>query len=134
MRVILFKPEFAVKVVDGTKTQTVRRDGKRNPKPGDVLSLRQWSGLPYRSKQITLKETNCSSVSRVRIHPLLQEIEIQNTLLHNQSANDFARADGFSDRLEMFAWFWNTYHIVEFHGICIQWNRQQPKTVLPLPK
>ncbi len=123
MRVILFKPEFAIKVVDGTKTQTVRRDGKRNPKPGDILSLRQWSGLPYRSKQqLLIPVVECKSVSRVRIYPILQQIEMQNILLHTHAANDFARDDGFPDRLEMFAWFWNTYHVEEFNGICIQWK------------
>lgn len=46
----MFKPHFALLVESGAKAQTVRPTPKRMPKPGDRISLRCWSGAPYRSK------------------------------------------------------------------------------------
>jgi uncharacterized protein YqfB (UPF0267 family) len=55
-RTIMFQPRFARLVESGAKTQTIRVKSKAKhprplPKPGDFLSLREWEGKPYRSKQ-----------------------------------------------------------------------------------
>lgn len=48
----MFKPQFAPLVESGKKLQTVRPTPKRMPKPGDKISLREWTGLPYRSNAV----------------------------------------------------------------------------------
>ena len=44
MIVKLFKPQFSPLVESGLKLQTVRPTPKRMPKPGDRISLREWTG------------------------------------------------------------------------------------------
>lgn len=108
MRVILFQDKFAELVRSGAKKQTIRR--KSRCKPGDELSLRKWSGKPYRSKQETICNSVCTRVQEVRIYegPATETSEI------------LARADGFSSHAEMQAWFKNT-HGLPFEGQQIEW-------------
>jgi hypothetical protein len=51
MKVLMFQPRFAPLVEAGTKTQTIRPVRRRPIVVGDELSLRAWTGLPYRSPQ-----------------------------------------------------------------------------------
>lgn len=59
MKVLLFQPRFANLVAAGTKRQTIRPTRKIPIVRGDDLSLRQWQGLPYRSKQVELARGLC---------------------------------------------------------------------------
>jgi hypothetical protein len=68
MRVIMFQDRFAELVRGGDKCQTIRWSARC--RPGDVLSLRRWTGKPYRSKQETLREAVCTAVSPVAMHGL----------------------------------------------------------------
>ena len=52
----MFKPRFAELIRSGAKRQTIRPTPKVLPEAGDIIDCRQWSGLPYRSKQIRLGE------------------------------------------------------------------------------
>jgi hypothetical protein len=108
MRVILFQDKFAELVRSGAKKQTIRV--KARCKPGDELSLRKWTGKPYRSKQETLCNSVCTRVQEVRIYegPATETSEV------------LARADGFSSHAEMQAWFKNT-HGLPFEGQQIEW-------------
>lgn len=67
MKIIkLFQPRFAPMVKDGTKLNTIRPLPKRErdmPQVGWDISLREWSGKPYRSKQRVLKESVIEGVS-----------------------------------------------------------------------
>jgi hypothetical protein len=49
----MFQDRFADKVRDGRKLHTIRKTARC--KVGDTLSLRRWSGTPYRSKQELLR-------------------------------------------------------------------------------
>lgn len=63
MIVLMCQDQFVPKILDGSKLTTIRRIRKRgNPKPGDILSLRRWTGKPYRSKQEEIKIVKCKSV------------------------------------------------------------------------
>jgi hypothetical protein len=64
----MFKPRFARLVETGEKLQTIRPMPKRLPEIGDHLSLREWTGKPYRSKQRTLCEAIVIHVARITIH------------------------------------------------------------------
>jgi hypothetical protein len=63
----MFKPQFADLVEAGTKLQTVRPVPSRLPGPGDTISLRTWTGKPYRSKMRLLREARIKEVVSVEI-------------------------------------------------------------------
>jgi hypothetical protein len=116
----MFKPRFAALVEAGRKWQTVRPHPKRMPKPGDTISLRCWTGAPYRSKQRIIREAEIREVH----HTL---IEADGVNLYERDAawapdrEAFARADGFADWPEMRAWF-EAEHGLPFRGIVLYWH------------
>jgi hypothetical protein len=116
----MFKPQFAALVKSGKKRQTVRPTPKgRMPVAGDTIEMRQWTGMPYRSKQRLLGESTIVHVER---------ISIDRTALIKNGGNyfgllicdEFARADGFKDFADMVQWFDET-HGLPFQGIVIYW-------------
>lgn len=120
MRVILFQPRFADLVSSGVKTQTIRKAARC--KVGDALSLRRWTGKPYRSKQETIKNATCECVTRVIVeeHDLIFPDQ-PNSATSNEDMNSFARMDGFRDFVELVGWVERT-HGIPFHGEVIQWS------------
>jgi len=119
----MFKPEFAPLIASGFKCQTVRPTPKRMPKSGDRISLRMWTGKPYRSKQRLLREATIESVQPIRLeapYPYLW-ISVNGENLSNREAEAFARADGFQSLHEMKCWFEAT-HGLPFDGVVIKWH------------
>ncbi len=109
----MFKPQFAPKVESGEKLQTVRPVPKRLPKPGDEISLREWTGKPYRSKQRVLRESVITKV---------EPFDLDAMRFWSRHERDvFARADGFYDFPEMLSWFIRE-HGYNFKGIVIYWE------------
>ena len=123
MRVILFQPQFAELVRAGTKTQTIRRTARC--KPGDTLSLRRWTGKPYRSKQQTLCVATCANVHTVLIQP--DRIDIDGVPISQNGEDALARADGFRNVGEMLHWF-GTTHGFPFKGEIIEWSNMTHET------
>lgn len=126
MIVKMFKPKFSPLVEQGAKKQTMRPTPKRPPpKVGTVISLREWTGKPYRSKQRVLLESVITKVEEVWFNgvTLLFGEEIKNTtaLLPSATQEAFAQADGFSCLREMAQWFEET-HGLPFKGIVIHWR------------
>lgn len=125
MRVILFQPQFADQVSTLIKRQTIRQ--RARCKAGDELSLRQWSGLPYRSKQKQLRDAvTCKLVQPVRLYtvpwhrcdPPKFQIQVGDENIKDTDA--FARADGFPSAAIMHEWFDRT-HGLPFTGELITW-------------
>lgn len=114
----LFKPQFATLVEYGEKLQTVRPIPKRMPKRGENISLRMWTGKPYRSKQRVLCESVISDVIPVEI--TAEDITLGDVILGVTAEWLFARADGFKTPVEMRFWFRHE-HGFPFNGIVIQW-------------
>lgn len=113
MRVIMFQDRFADKVRDGSKPHTIRKTARC--KPGDLLSLRRWTGKPYRSKQEVLREVICTAVCDVLIFPCDVTID------RNQvSGQHLAVKDGFGSWEEMRDWF-DKVHGLPFRGWLIEW-------------
>lgn len=124
MCVKMFKPRFAPLVKAGTKLQTVRPIPKRMPKVGDTISLREWSGLPYRSKQRVLRVSIITEVRKVFINAATVVFDCNiATMLKDKSDEDaFARADGFKDFNDLWRWFEETHGPMPFQGILIKWK------------
>jgi len=119
----MFKPRFARLVESGAKCQTVRPIPKRMPMAGDQISLREWTGKPYRSKQRILLESVIAGVEPIKFSDTGRELLIclAGQSLSPEEVNSFAERDGFKDGVEMFHWF-ETEHGLPFDGVLIQWE------------
>lgn len=119
MIVLTFQPRFVPLVTAGAKTQTIRQQRKRPIRVGDWLSLRRWTGLPYRSKQEELRaRTRCTYIGIVRMGTFA--ISVDNHALDQMDKDAFARRDGFAHHGDMVAWFQNE-HGLPFEGTLIRW-------------
>lgn len=115
----LFKWQFVALIKTGRKRQTVRPVPKRMPECGDVISLRAWTGKPYRSPQTIIGETSICYVADITIDEAA--VTINGTKITNPAGIEaFARHDGFADWAELRTWF-EREHGLPFHGIVIAW-------------
>jgi len=128
MRVILFQDRFAGKVRDGSKCQTIRKTARC--KPGDMLSLRRWTGAPYRSKQEALRKVVCAAITPVEIGVGGIAFADRVMLVDSPAADAFAQADGFVDFGEMALWFGIT-HGLPFKGVVIEWPNARNQGLAP---
>lgn len=131
MRVIMFQDRFAELVRTGAKTTTIRAAARC--KPGDMLSLRRWSGQPYRSKQTVLREAVVESISRVYIGEFCGLVKMLVDGVDQGTAAAVARADGFESPAEMATWFEQT-HGLPFEGDLIRWGDTTGEAALPAGK
>ncbi len=120
MTILLFQPRFARLVEAGKKRQTIRGVRKRPIRVGDKVSLREWTGLPYRSKQRILGESQIKLLWPIEI---LEDgiIACRNIWFSRAAREGVARDDGFADFAEMIEWFRKT-HGLPFTGILIKWE------------
>jgi len=117
---------FEQAILDGTKIHTIRPDFEAWAKKAEkinnglaYLSLRKWSGLPYRSKVIEIKRLFKVGVQRARIENkclilfgtgkasssgYYLDSDFQNDL---PQIEDLAKNDGFSDAQDFWDWFKN---------------------------
>lgn len=121
---IMFQHRFAEKVASGQKRQTIRpprKDGKPVCRVGQMLSLRQWEGVAYRSKQVKLiEDTPCVATGKVYLSTIGCVIIGDGMSLMGDELEQFARADGFESHAEMFKYFEES-HGLPFEGVLIQW-------------
>ena len=116
MKVLTFQPRFADMVARGEKCQTIRRARIVPILPTDTVSLRMWTGAPYRSKQRVLGSGMVFEVAPVVIDELHSKIDGERI----RDRNRFAQRDGFRDWDELLVWFRET-HGLPFHGTLIRW-------------
>ena len=116
----MFQPRFAADVAAGRKLHTIRQTPKILPKVGERISLRQWQGKPYRSKQIVLAESTITRVAKCIIQATWAHVETTGFVRAPGYLNVFARADGFANWLDMVEWF-RTTHGLPFEGMLIEW-------------
>ena len=126
MNVFLFQPQFEPLILSGVKDQTIRgrrRDNRPRARVGQELSLRVWSGLPYRSKQREFARGVVVFVIPVRIqerHPVFCRTDVpgKNGVLVPRLV---ARRDGFADWRAMKEWF-RSVHGLPFEGELVHWR------------
>jgi hypothetical protein len=117
----LFQPRFADLVERGEKRQTIRPIPKRIPRVGDRLSLRAWTGKPYRSKQRVLREAKVISIKIFSMSDAGISLWTGGYWEYTTDPNAFAQADGFKNLAEMREWF-RRDHGLPFEGIAIWWE------------
>lgn len=128
IRVVMFRPEFEAPILAGTKHHTIRPRAKRPWKARMLLSLRVWTGAPYRTPQ-----REFMMVPLLRVEPV--EITRQSVTLGwpgsdrigwsagSDGLDRFARADGFATWADLVAWFDRTHGLDEpFRGDLIRWK------------
>lgn len=119
MKVIMFKERFARLVESGTKKHTIRPPRKKSIKAGDILSLRQWTGLPYRSKQREVRRALCAAVHTVTMSANL--LILDGVAVTPNHWDTFAKHDGFESWEELWCWFLREHGKLRFSGIVIYW-------------
>jgi len=119
----MFKTQFAPMVASGAKRQTIRPVPKgRRPQEGDVESWREWSGLPYRSKQRELAKVQLTEVCKIRLRDDGFDglrVITPGRVWPKFSVDELARADGFPSITAMRRWFVDQ-HGLPFDGILIK--------------
>lgn len=114
---LMFQPQFEAMILAGRKPHTVRPVRRRPLKVGQQLSLRVWTGKPYRSKQrefAKAKVIRCESF----ILGLFDNMIINHVWFTRLAQDQFAWADGFKDADDMRIWFGKT-HSLPFVGTVI---------------
>ena len=122
MKVLLFQSRFAPKVAAGEKCQTIRPARKVPICPGDLLSLREWTGKPYRSKQRILRSARCTSVTSIAIDE--SAIVVNGRALDALERFALSVQDGFDNAVYMRDWFRAT-HGLPFKGVLICWPTEK---------
>jgi len=129
-----FKSQFASLVKSGEKTQTIHKDRKDGRAPavvGDLIHLY----IGQRTKECRkLAHGLCTGVYNVEMDYGLAgvpSIWIDGRLLFHANPetdniavlndNQFAKADGFQNFMEMWIWF-KDHHGLPFHGKLITWK------------
>jgi len=125
MRVIMFKNQFKNKILAGDKTSTIRKNARC--KPGDILSLRCWTGKPYRSKHDAFAWALCSAATSITITE--GEIIMSGIPVKKDMREAMARKDGFGCFLDMYNFFKET-HGLPFSGYLIQWGQSVQMTAM----
>jgi len=115
----MFKPRFAPLVKSGAKRQTIRPWPKRVPRIGDIIDCRKWKRLPYRSKQVKLKEAPITGLCGVIIDRHL--VMVGHAAKTYRPLGEFAKADGFKNWPDMRKWF-EAEHGLPFRGLLIVWK------------
>jgi len=121
MHVLMFDQRFAGAVKSGQKTTTIRPKRKRPIRPGDELSLRSWSGKPYRSKQVELRRVRCKRVTQILIEDYPYRVAVNGEDLDGWEREALAKGDGFAGKAEMRDYFTGVYGL-PFEGEMIEWE------------
>lgn len=107
---------FRESILSGRKIHTLRQSAG-NRKTGDQVSLREWDGRPYASKQIEF--------ARCRI--LVDQLTITGVPADSGEFGNIARCDGFDDPVDFANWFTRGKPgLVHFDGVCIYFQNVHP--------
>lgn len=123
MIIKMFQPQFHAAVESGAKRQTIRpkmkprKDGRpvKLPPAGAEISLRAWTGMPYRSKQRELRKSILTGTHRCYVGMAIVAVDGSDV-----DKQKFAEADGFESFEEMRDWFART-HGLPFEGTLYKW-------------
>lgn len=122
-----FKARFAPRILDGSKTHTIRPMRANADKPGNTLHL--YTGLRTKSARLLMR-VPCVKIETIEIehHPerFLDEVPdffsvtIDGVVLDRGECQAFARRDGFENFDDMME-FWSGR--LPFKGQIVHWRR-----------
>jgi hypothetical protein len=121
-----FKSRFAPRILDGSKTHTIRPLRAIPDKPGKTLHL--YTGLRTKSARLLMR-VECSRIESITIEyhperflddePNFFSITINGVLLDRDECESFARRDGFESFDDMMN-FWEGR--LPFRGQIVHWK------------
>jgi hypothetical protein len=117
MRVLMVNNRFAPMILSGRKTQTIRKTARCGP--GDLLSLRRWAGVPYRTPQLKISDAWCTWLSAIVVDK--DQLMLDFRPLSLPDATAFAWKDGF-DSLDEMIDFFNCQYSLPFKGVVIEFK------------
>lgn len=115
MNVVTFKNHFEQPILAGVKDCTIRarrKDGKARAREGEMISLRVWSGAPYRSKQREFAQRTVKFIFPVRVN--WSGIRRADTHV-SLDRSKMAKALGFQNWIEARKWY-EAAHGLPFDG------------------
>ena len=114
---------FRESILAGRKIHTLRQSAG-NRKTGDTVSLREWEGRPYASRQVEF--------AQCRI--IVDALTITGVPVDDWVVSNIARCDGFNDPLDFALWFTKGKPgLVHFDGVCIYFEDVSPNAPADLP-
>lgn len=122
MAVLMFRPQYRPKITSGIKSNTIRPERRRKLKIGQPVSLRVWSGKPYRSPQIEFGRAVIDTVRQIMIEPDAVTLYLPLEKITGAALENFAVKDGFSAWNEMVGFFRETHKSLPFRGSLIVWR------------
>ena len=100
---------FRESILAGRKIHTLRKTAGGR-KTGDIVSLRQWAGRPYASKQVEFAQCRIA----------VNRFGIRDHLASSEHVAVTARADGFDNPLDFANWFGvDDRGMLQFDGVSI---------------
>lgn len=107
---------FRESILSGRKIHTLRQSAG-NRKTGNIVSLREWAGRPYASKQVEF----------ARCWIYVDPLTIDGAPAWHPEVVNVAHCDGFDDPQDFANWFRaNPAGLIHFDGVCIYFMDVQP--------
>jgi hypothetical protein len=110
-----FAEQFVLPILNGTKTQTIRRN--RRAKVGDRIELYTGLGTANCRK---LRDVLCTASHYCAVRK--DGVTLGDVSKYPRNLDEFAQADGFLNYGEMVEWFKNKYGGREFVGWIVSWR------------
>lgn len=118
---LMFQPQFEPLIVSGRKPHTIRPKRKIPLRVGQTLSLRVWTGKPYRSPQREFLRASVEDVKPIVIGR--ERIVLNGVQLTRPQSDNLAMHDGFASFKEMRRWFDKNHGETAFIGEIIFWKK-----------
>jgi uncharacterized protein YqfB (UPF0267 family) len=122
-----FKERFTPRILDGSKTHTIRPKRAIEDKPGNTLHL--YTGLRTKKSRLLMR-VSCVKIEEIAIEyhpesflddePELYSVTIDGVELDRGECEAFARRDGFENFADMMN-FWQGR--LPFRGQIVHWKR-----------
>lgn len=123
--------QFVPLILAGTKLHTIRALRTRPINCGDILDLRCWKGLPYRSKQEPLIERECAGNVRISVDSNRRTVYLMDPgawyypraprFVEGNELLGLVRRDGFQATHAFFEFF-RFVHAGRLDGQLIEWK------------
>ena len=120
-------PHHAPKIIDGTKTTTIRAPRSRPIEVGDTITFARWTANPYRSKQERVRVVTVTSVRKIDLNRIPGEcvdIAIDGQAVSDEEYRRIATCDGFEFAADM-ANYLTSDKQPEFSGFIYGWEHAE---------
>lgn len=96
-------PHHAPKIIDGTKTTTIRTPRSRPIAVGDTITFARWTAKPYRSRQERVRVVTVTSVRTINVfrNGICWDVDIDRTSPSMETLRELASGDGFEHITEL---------------------------------